>query len=201
VGLVVGSAAPTENIDFTLDGLDLRQRFDAIAGAADVARQAAPGRVPERRAAGRRPAGNSIVFEDAPLGVEAARRAGMRAVVLTTTLPAEAFAAFDNVIAIVPISARSMSTHCLPAAPALAPSSIIYNEEDHDYGYPRTSRRPDENKIIAERRAKLAACANKASPSRTTSARAQGGRSARAIRRKTREELEANPSPWCWPAA
>jgi len=31
--------------------------------------------------------------------VEAARRAGMRAVVLTTTLPAEAFAEFDNVIA------------------------------------------------------------------------------------------------------
>jgi beta-phosphoglucomutase-like phosphatase (HAD superfamily) len=33
--------------------------------------------------------------------VEAARRAGMRAVVITTTLPADAFAEFDNVIAIV----------------------------------------------------------------------------------------------------
>ncbi len=33
--------------------------------------------------------------------MEAARRAGMRAVVLTTTLPAEAFAEFDNVITIV----------------------------------------------------------------------------------------------------
>ena len=41
-----------------------------------------------------------IVFEDAPLGVEAARRAGMRAVALTTTLPAQAFADFPNVIAI-----------------------------------------------------------------------------------------------------
>ncbi|HWW73682.1 MAG TPA: beta-phosphoglucomutase, partial [Duganella sp.] len=30
----------------------------------------------------------------------AARRAGMRAVVLTTTLPAEAFAEYDNVIAV-----------------------------------------------------------------------------------------------------
>jgi beta-phosphoglucomutase-like phosphatase (HAD superfamily) len=39
-----------------------------------------------------------IVFEDAPLGVEAARRAGMRCVVLTTTLPASAFEQFDNVI-------------------------------------------------------------------------------------------------------
>jgi beta-phosphoglucomutase len=40
-----------------------------------------------------------LVFEDAPLGVEAARRAGMRAVALTTTLPATAFAGFPNVVA------------------------------------------------------------------------------------------------------
>lgn len=43
-----------------------------------------------------------IVFEDAPLGIEAARRAGMRAVALTTTMPAEAFADFDNVLATAP---------------------------------------------------------------------------------------------------
>jgi beta-phosphoglucomutase len=43
-----------------------------------------------------------VVFEDAPLGVEAARRAGMTAVALTTTLPADAFAEFDNLIAIAP---------------------------------------------------------------------------------------------------
>jgi HAD superfamily hydrolase (TIGR01509 family) len=43
-----------------------------------------------------------IVFEDAPLGIEAARRAGMHAVALTTTLPADDFSAFDNVLAIVP---------------------------------------------------------------------------------------------------
>ena len=41
-----------------------------------------------------------LVFEDAPLGVEAARRAGMRAVALTTTAPAEAFAGFDNLVSI-----------------------------------------------------------------------------------------------------
>ncbi len=43
-----------------------------------------------------------VVFEDAPLGVEAARRAGMKAVALTTTLAADAFAEFDNLIAIAP---------------------------------------------------------------------------------------------------
>ena len=43
-----------------------------------------------------------VVFEDAPLGIEAARRAGMPAVALTTTLPAEAFAPFDPLIAVVP---------------------------------------------------------------------------------------------------
>jgi beta-phosphoglucomutase len=42
------------------------------------------------------------VFEDAPLGVEAARRAGMRAVALTTSLPASAFAPFPNLIATAP---------------------------------------------------------------------------------------------------
>ena len=43
-----------------------------------------------------------LVFEDAPLGVEAARRAGMKAVALTTTLPAAAFSEFDNLLAIAP---------------------------------------------------------------------------------------------------
>jgi beta-phosphoglucomutase family hydrolase len=101
IALAVGTAAPDPNIAFTLDGLDLRRHFATVVGAADVKHgkphpdvflEAAErlGVLPE----------HCIVFEDAPLGVEAARRAGMRAVVLTTTLPAAAFAQFDNVICI-----------------------------------------------------------------------------------------------------
>lgn len=52
-----------------------------------------------------------VVYEDAPLGVEGARRAGMKAVALTTTLPASAFAEFDNLLAI----AADFTTLALPA--------------------------------------------------------------------------------------
>ncbi len=44
-------------------------------------------------------AAHCVVFEDAPLGIEAARRAGMGAVALTTTLPASAFAGYPNLLA------------------------------------------------------------------------------------------------------
>jgi beta-phosphoglucomutase len=46
------------------------------------------------------PPGNCLVFEDAPLGIEAARRAGMRAVALTTSNPDRAFAGYPHVIRI-----------------------------------------------------------------------------------------------------
>jgi beta-phosphoglucomutase family hydrolase len=102
VALAVGTAGPAGNIRFTLDGLGLRERFDTVVGAGDVRRGKPAPDVFELAAlrCGAAPQ-DCIVFEDAPLGVEAARNAGMRCVVLTTTLPAGAFAAYDNVIATV----------------------------------------------------------------------------------------------------
>ncbi|HJV01203.1 MAG TPA: HAD family phosphatase [Burkholderiaceae bacterium] len=119
VALAVATAAPNDNITFTLDGLDLRGHFRAVVGAADVARGKPNPDVfllaAER--SGALPA-HSIVFEDAPLGVEAARRAGMRAVALTTTLPAEAFAQFDNVICIARDFSELDIEQLFAAAPA-----------------------------------------------------------------------------------
>ena len=122
VALAVGTAAPNENIAFTLDGLDLRRRFDAIVGAGDV-RRGKPHPDVFLMAAQRAGAlpGHCIVFEDAPLGVEAARRAGMRAVVLSTTLPAAAFAEFDNVICV----ARDFSALTVQGLFALAPAAPL----------------------------------------------------------------------------
>ncbi|MDU0339965.1 HAD family hydrolase [Bosea rubneri] len=103
VPMAVGTAAAPANISLILDTLVLRERFATIVSPS----QGYPGKphpdmflvAAERM--GVDPA-DCIVFEDAPNGVEAARRAGMRAVALLTMLDAEAFAGFDNVIASVP---------------------------------------------------------------------------------------------------
>jgi HAD superfamily hydrolase (TIGR01509 family) len=103
VALAVASGAPPTNLDFILDGLGLRGHFDAVVGAADV-RHGKPD--PEVFELAARlcgvASGRCVVFEDAPLGVEAAARAGMPAVVLTTTLPAQSFAQFGHVLACAP---------------------------------------------------------------------------------------------------
>ena len=102
VKLAVATSAPPLNIVFTLDELELRARFDTVVGAIDVERGKPHPDVFLKAAErlGVDPA-DCIVFEDAPMGVEAARRAGMRAVAITTTLPKEAFAEYENVIRVV----------------------------------------------------------------------------------------------------
>ena len=42
-----------------------------------------------------------IVFEDAPKGVEAAKNAGMRCVVITTMHTREEFSMYDNVVCFI----------------------------------------------------------------------------------------------------
>lgn len=100
IPMALASAAPPGNIDVVVDALGIRSRFatiiapsqgfrgkpnpDLFLGAAERMKVA-----PE----------SCVVFEDAPNGIEAARRAGMRAVAMLTMLDADAFGAYGNVIA------------------------------------------------------------------------------------------------------
>jgi beta-phosphoglucomutase len=59
-----------------------------------------------------------MVFEDAPLGIEAARRAGMGAVALTTTLPAAAFDGYANLMSTMPASPEASDRRLPPDLPA-----------------------------------------------------------------------------------
>lgn len=99
IKMAIGSAANMYNIDYVLDGLDLRHYFQAIVSADDVAHSKPD---PETflkcaEKLGIAPA-DSLVFEDAPKGVESALNAGMDCFVLTTMHTAEEFDQLPNVI-------------------------------------------------------------------------------------------------------
>jgi len=86
-GRAIGSAAPPDNLDLVLDGLNLRPYFQAVVGGADVPRgKPDPAIFLKAAASLNATPGECVVFEDAPAGIEAARRAGMACVVVTTTL-------------------------------------------------------------------------------------------------------------------
>ena len=84
--VAVGTAGDRHNIEFTLTHLRMRQPPDAVVGG-DEGLPGKPEPAIFLEAAGRIGASSAgcIVFEDAPLGIEAARRAGMRAVAICTT--------------------------------------------------------------------------------------------------------------------
>jgi beta-phosphoglucomutase family hydrolase len=99
----IGSAAITFNIDFVLDGLNIRHLMDAIVSADDVAHSKPH---PETflkcaEALGISP-GDCLVFEDAPKGVEAAQNAGMDCIVITTMHSPEEFSSYKNIIGFIP---------------------------------------------------------------------------------------------------
>lgn len=94
----IASSAPMANIDALIDELELRDRFDTIVSGLDLPGKPEPvlflrvakqlGIAPE----------SCIVVEDAVAGVEAAKRAGMKCIAVTTTNEAEALAAADIIV-------------------------------------------------------------------------------------------------------
>jgi beta-phosphoglucomutase-like phosphatase (HAD superfamily) len=101
--MAVATASPPENISFILDELNLRRYFTAVVGGHDV-QFGKPN--PEiflksAQTLGIEPA-HCLVFEDALGGIEAARRAGMDAVMICTTIPAQEVAGQAHVLCAVP---------------------------------------------------------------------------------------------------
>ena len=86
VPCVIGSSTHRENIEVSLDVLGLRQFFREIVSAEDVS-HGKPDPEVFLKAAGTigMPRGRCVVFEDAHVGIEAARRAGMRVIAVATT--------------------------------------------------------------------------------------------------------------------
>jgi beta-phosphoglucomutase len=93
----LGSSAPWANIDVVLDGLGLREYLDAVCSGQDLSSKPDPALfLSAARALGVAPT-RCVVVEDAPTGIEAARRARMRCVAVTTTHGVETFGDADVV--------------------------------------------------------------------------------------------------------
>jgi beta-phosphoglucomutase len=102
IPMAIGSAAIRFNIDFVVDGLQIRHYFDVIISADDVKRSKPD---PETFTLCAKKLGiaanDCLVFEDAPKGVEAAQNAGMDCVVLTTLHRKEEFDQYSNIISFI----------------------------------------------------------------------------------------------------
>jgi len=101
--MAVASAASAANIDFVLDGLNLRRYFTAVVGGDDVMHGKPDPEIffKSARILGASPH-DCLVFEDALGGIEAASRAGMDAVMICTTIDAQEVAGQPHVLCAVP---------------------------------------------------------------------------------------------------
>ena len=102
IKMAIGSAAIPFNINFVVDGLNIRHYLDAIVSADDVLISKPHPETFVKAAVilGIEPA-QCVVFEDAPKGVEAAENANMPCVVLTTMHEKGEFSTYKNIIAFV----------------------------------------------------------------------------------------------------
>jgi beta-phosphoglucomutase len=97
--LAVGSSGPPENVELTLDCLGRASRFNAVVTGRDVTRGKPDPQVFQTAAErlGLPPA-RCIVVEDAPVGITAARAAGMASVALVGTVAADRLGEADLVV-------------------------------------------------------------------------------------------------------
>lgn len=99
IKMAVATAAPVGNVEFILDGLDLRKYFDAITTASDVTRGKPDPEIFLKSAEKLNVSPeNCIVFEDAIGGFEAAYAAGMKSIGIATVNSIEEILKLDSVV-------------------------------------------------------------------------------------------------------
>jgi beta-phosphoglucomutase len=97
--LAVGSSGPPENVNLLLNSLEIAHYFNTVITASDVKiGKPAPDVFLIASEKLKVMPYNCIVIEDAPVGIEAAKNAGMKCIALETTHPAKKLLAADLVI-------------------------------------------------------------------------------------------------------
>ncbi len=94
----VASSAPPENVEVLVDELGIRTYFDALVTPGDLPGKPDPAVFLLASSQLGVPAQNCVVIEDSIPGIEAARRAGMRCIAVTTTNPPEALTQAEIVV-------------------------------------------------------------------------------------------------------
>lgn len=99
IPMAVATSAGKTNRDFVLQGLGVESYFSVVVGVEEI-REGKPDPEIFMKAAERLAAtpADCLVFEDALAGIEAASRAGMKAVALTTTVDGGTFQDLPGVI-------------------------------------------------------------------------------------------------------
>lgn len=102
IKMAVCSAAIPFNIDFVLDGLNIRKYISCVVSADDVIKSKPDPETFAKAAVqfGLKPE-ECLVFEDVPKGVEAAARAGMDCIVITTQHQPEEFEDYKNILTFI----------------------------------------------------------------------------------------------------
>jgi beta-phosphoglucomutase len=100
--IAIGTAAIMNNVDFVLDGLDIRHYIDAIVCADDVDESKPNPETFLKCAESLDVAPNNcLVFEDSPKGAQSAYNAGMDCIIVTTLHKPGEFSTNKNVIGFI----------------------------------------------------------------------------------------------------
>jgi beta-phosphoglucomutase len=94
----LASSAPQANVDVLVDSTGIRKYFNAVLSESSGPGKPDPSVFVQAAALLKMDRRRCIVIEDSPAGLEAARRAGMKSIAVTTTRPAEVLQAASIII-------------------------------------------------------------------------------------------------------